>query len=514
MKLFSKNLRVGKPMMFVFPKRQRCLREWSLRTLKIAVGICLLITFESIQAQEVAEDLRKSNRQLRFDMATKAIQQAWDFDDLASAKYWLDQQRPRAEETDLRGFEWDYFNRLLNREAALTHPAGCYMLSASPDGRQLVSLSDRKIFVWNLKSKTLKTEFPQLSYVDKVTFSNDGKLFATATRYISGKDNRIVGLYSSETYELLASFPSATECFFSRDNRLAALVMGSEIQVYDLQEQKETVRLRGHSGNIGHLCFTPDSSRIATGSIEKTARCWDSVTGEELGKFEQHQSYVDAVDFGENGSQLITATRGGPLSRWDVSTGEKIDRFREVTRFGGGMGALVRSPDSRLLAVVANYANFSYVDVWDVKTGMKVHTLQSDSGQIEATLTFSPDGEQLATADYMSAYIWKVADQTRIQTVELRDGVSNPPKFYRTVAFHPDGRSVFAGRTNAVAQIDIESGTTLASFDTRYWKDSNWNLNSSSRGNRWHSSDDEAISVAVSRSGCRYCRGSRCVEKV
>ena len=35
----------------------------------------------------------------------------------------------------------------------------------------------------------------------------------------------------------------------------------------------------GHSGGVNSVCFSPDGSRIVSGSGDKTVRIWNAVTG-------------------------------------------------------------------------------------------------------------------------------------------------------------------------------------------------------------------------------------------
>ena len=50
--------------------------------------------------------------------------------------------------------------------------------------------------------------------------------------------------------------------------------------------------LEGHTGAIKSVAFSNDSTRIASGSEDKSVRVWDASTGMELIKLKGHSSGV------------------------------------------------------------------------------------------------------------------------------------------------------------------------------------------------------------------------------
>ena len=47
-----------------------------------------------------------------------------------------------------------------------------------------------------------------------------------------------------------------------------------------VHEQEYT--LRGHSGWVRSVAYSPDGKHIVTGSLDETVKIWDSTTGKEV----------------------------------------------------------------------------------------------------------------------------------------------------------------------------------------------------------------------------------------
>src|SRR5262249_13704048 len=55
-----------------------------------------------------------------------------------------------------------------------------------------------------------------------------------------------------------------------------------EVKVWDAQTGKEVLALKGHTGTVSSVAFSPDGERIASGSYDQTVRVWDAQSGQEL----------------------------------------------------------------------------------------------------------------------------------------------------------------------------------------------------------------------------------------
>ena len=91
----------------------------------------------------------------------------------------LEQHRPKPGETDLRGFEWHYLNRLCHAELlTLKAHRPVYSVAYSPDGKRLAIASDQTAKVWDAQTGQELFTLKSGGRVDRA-FSPDGKRLAS-----------------------------------------------------------------------------------------------------------------------------------------------------------------------------------------------------------------------------------------------------------------------------------------------------------------------------------------------
>jgi WD40 repeat protein len=236
--------------------------------------------------------------------------------------------------------------------------------------------------------------------------------------------------------------------------------------------EQELFTLRGHTGRVNSVCWSPDGTRLASASDDQTVKVWDAASGQEVRTLRGHTSEVSSVCWSPDGTRLASAggrlnvnPGQGEVKVWDAV---KEQEARSLIRDAGLVHSVCWSPDDTRLAGAFHDRTLK---VWEAATGVEVlnRKRRTDSDS-ECGVCWSPDGQRLASGGWYGTRgdgeveVWDAAKGQEVLSLKGHTG------WVTSVCFSPDGRRLASaslgppGKAGEVKVWDAATGQEILTF--------------------------------------------------
>jgi WD40 repeat protein len=290
-------------------------------------------------------------------------------------------------------------------------------LAIAPDGRQIAFRNARgSVVLWDVQTARAATVIQLPRAVNAVTFAPDGKsligklaLNLLVTWNEKGEITRAI-----ETGQEMITVAAASLAA-SPDGKLVVMANSKGvIKLWDMPTGKLRVRLpmfrmsasQVISGNLKGANFASVIAAYDDGSVF----VWDASQGKLVKTMRNQGRSIAAAALTPDGATLALAvgwesytltmeTEGVPYQEiqfWDTRTWT-LQRTIKLGGHNDGVGALVFSPDSKLLAAGPGSMNNDSVRFWSVENGEEKLRLGQRNTTRTSAIAFSPDGTLFAS---------------------------------------------------------------------------------------------------------------------
>ena len=210
-------------------------------------------------------------------------------------------------------------------------------------------------------------------------------------------------------------------------------------------EQQEVLRVEAHSLRIASVAFSPDGTKIVTGSDDRTLRLWDARTGDPIGApMTGQEGPIWSVAFSPDGTRIVSVSKVGFIAYWDAKTGNPVGEGIPVYEFGAT--GLAISPDG--MRLVSGDMVDNALRIWDMQTGAQIGAPMTGHEARILSIAFSRDGSRIVSGDAVGRlHLWdaQTGDLIAAPLAEYEGAVSS-------VAFSSDGRRIVSIDENSVVR--------------------------------------------------------------
>ena len=277
----------------------------------------------------------------------------------------------------------------------------------SHDGRQVLTSShDGTAQVWNVAtgkvSRTVGERALRPARVNAAARSDDGDVIVTG-----GLDNAVRVYHGTRAAEPITLPGPVYDVSLDRSGRRLLSAGGSFegfAQISDLRGSRR-IDLVGHEREVTAARFDPSETRVATASVDRSARIFRVSDGKllrTLGGRSQtgHAGPVWSVRWSDDGRFVVTAGHDRTVRVWDAADGTLVKVLDGLR--GPASNALFANGDRWVVAASSD----GFVRIWDTETWRPLAVMRRHDAPINA-LAVSADNTILTAGDDGSARLYR-----------------------------------------------------------------------------------------------------------
>jgi len=331
--------------------------------------------------------------------------------------------------------------------ATMVHTARIKSVEFRPTGHELLTASEdytARLWTWDPSGTRPALEVRTLSghdgAVHQARFRPDGAMVVTVC------DDQSARLFDANTGEMVRRLELGEAVYgasFDPMGRRLLLEVGQSprsSRIWDLDQGRGTITLRGHRNLVRACLLSPRGDRAITACDDRFVRVWSTRDGRLLHTLPDAGSPVLAVALDPRDGLLAVATE---QEAWLCREQDGVPVL-QLSGHDGGVVAIGFSATGDRIVTAGRDAT---VRVWDRRTGAQLRRLELDAPAVWARL--SPDGSQVVTVaeNEPHAVFWAVDSGAELRRLVGHTGA------VRTAEFDDTGTHVVTASTDGTARV-------------------------------------------------------------
>lgn len=301
--------------------------------------------------------------------------------------------------------------KIENRPSTVALPS-VTALAFSPDSKTLAVGVYKAVEFWDVETRQLKQTWRgHLDTVRSLVYTRDGKWLAAgggrsgASGQVriwdvaAGRETKVLGDHS-DTVHGVAFSPEGT--------KIATASIDKTIKVWEIASGKLLLTLKDHADAVWSVGWSPDGKYLASSSADRSIKVWDAANGKRLYSVagQAHDDIIYDVEFSQDGKNLISASGDRSAKVWNFGP-ENSGLARTLMGHSHAVLAATFAANGKMAATASADKT---IKLWDMSNGSNTKTFTEAKDWIYA-VRFSPDNRHLAAGTWDGAvYLWSVAD--------------------------------------------------------------------------------------------------------
>jgi WD40 repeat protein len=179
---------------------------------------------------------------------------------------------------------------------------------------------------------------------------------------------------------------------------------------------------RGGPGPVLSVVWHPQSRKLASGGLDQPIVIWDATAGQTLDTFQEPLPRYTALAWSPDGTKIASVNDVEAFRIWNAATGQLLSKMRSIDL----LHSVAWSPNGAKIAVGASHR----IKIWS-PGGQHLATLQDDGLEV-TSLAWSSDNIRVASANVDGVvHIWNTSTNQIVRTfighTEIVDSVAWSP---------------------------------------------------------------------------------------
>jgi WD40 repeat protein/serine/threonine protein kinase len=280
-------------------------------------------------------------------------------------------------------------------------------LAISPDASKVAVGCDPGVMtVWNLTGAEPPRNFNLSGAIWDAAFSGDGRFLAVAVddgTLLSDADTGNLVL------KLLDARSGPLSVGFSSDGKLLAVgYFDGTISFWRVKHGTKLGTIKAHAGPVRSIRFVPETPQLVTSGDDRRVRLWDDHQA-RAPKREFATGNMASISISPDGTTLLCGDLEGQVRAFDLKSGNELLRLRPGNGAVYGIACL---PGELFVT-----ASVRMVEKWRIRRAGARRVL--DVAEV-SDISFSPDGQTIATYVSGAWRFWSVATLEETQMIKLQ----------------------------------------------------------------------------------------------